>query len=63
MKELEQQVMCVLLQRLLDQNLIPQETCEKAKNKILDTLDEKGFFCYCEEKQKEEDHGHTKNTG
>ena len=47
MRELEKNVMCVLLQALLDKNLITQDTCEKAKTKILGTLDGADFFCYC----------------
>ena len=54
--------MCVLLQALLDKNLITQDTCEKAKTKILGTLDGPDFFCYCEEERKEESHGHTQNS-
>ena len=62
MKEVERQVMCVLLQALLDKNLIVQNTCEKAKMKILGTLDGPDFFCYCEEKREEETNGHTQNS-
>ena len=40
MKETERQVMCVLLQALLDKNLITQDISDKAKTKILGTLDE-----------------------
>ena len=54
--------MCVLLQALLDKNLITQDTCEKAKTKILGTLDGADFFCYCEEKRKEDANGHTQNS-
>ena len=54
--------MCVLLQALLDKNLITQDTCEKAKAKILGTLDGPDFFCYCEEKREEDANGHTKNS-
>ena len=62
MKEMEKNMMCVLLQRLLDKNLITQDTCEKAKMKILDTLDGPDFFCYCEEKREEDTNGHTQNS-
>ena len=62
MKEMEKNVMCVLLQALLDKSLITQDTCEKAKTKILDTLDGPDFFCYCEDVRKEESHGHTQNS-
>ena len=61
-KEMEKNVMCVLLQALLDKNLITQDTCEKAKTKILGTLDGADFFCYCEEKRKEDANGHTQNS-
>ena len=62
MKEIEKNVMCVLLQALLDKNLITQRTAEKAKTKILDTLDSPDFFCYCEEKREEDANGHTQNS-
>ena len=62
MKELEKNVMCVLLQRLLDKNLITQDVHDKAKEKVLGTLDGPEFFCYAEEKRKEESHGHTQNS-
>lgn len=61
MKEVERQVMCVLLQALLDKNLITRNTCEKAKTKILGTLDGPDFFCYCEDERKENADGHTQN--
>ena len=63
MKEMERQVMCVLLQALLDKNLITQRTCEKAKTKIFDTLDGPDFFCYGGEERKEDADGHTQNSG
>ena len=62
MKEMEKNVMCVLLQVLLDKNLITQDTCDKAKTKILGTLDGPDFFCYCEEKGEEDANGHTQNS-
>ena len=62
MKEMEKNVMCVLLQALLDKNLITQDTCDKAKTKILGTLDGPDFFCYGEIDRKEESHGHTQNS-
>ena len=62
LKEMEKNVMCVLLQALSDKNLITQDTCEKAKTKILGTLDGPDFFCYCEEKRKEDANGHTQNS-
>jgi len=62
LKEMEKNVMCVLLQALLDKNLITQDTCAKAKMKILGTLDGPDFFCYCEEKGEEDTNGHTQNS-
>ena len=62
MKELERQVMCVLLQRLLDKNLITPKIFDNAREKILDTFDSGGFFCYSEGDRKEEFHGHTQNS-
>ena len=62
MKEMEKNVMCVLLQALLDKNLIMQDTCEKAKTKILGTLDGPDFCWSCEEDRKEDSHGHTQNS-
>ena len=61
MKEMEKNVMCVLLQALLDKSLITQDICEKAKTKILGTLDGPDFFCYAEGDRKEESHGYTQN--
>ena len=58
MREMEKDLMCVLLQALFDKNLIMQDICEKAKTKILDTLDGPGFFCYCEE----DANGHSQNS-
>lgn len=46
MMNLEQDILCVLLQRLQDKNLITQDVHDKAKCKILDTLDWPEFFCY-----------------
>ena len=46
MKELEKNVMCVLLQRLLDKNLITPKIFDNAREKILDTFDSADFFCY-----------------
>ena len=55
MKKVQQDVMCVLLQTLLDKELITQDIHEKAREKILSTLDWPEFFCY----GKEEKYGHT----
>ena len=62
MKEMERQVMCVLLRSLMDKNLITQDIHDKAKEKVLGTLDGPEFFCYAEEKQKEDANGHTQNS-
>ena len=61
MKEMERQVMCVLLQSLMDKNLITQDIHDKAKEKVLGTLDGPDFFCYIDEKREEESHGYTQN--
>ena len=61
MKEMERQLMCVLLRSLMDKNLITQDIHDKAKEKVLGTLDGPEFFCYAEEKRKEESHGYTQN--
>ena len=63
MKELERNVMCVLLQRLLDKNLITPKVFENAREKILDTFDSADFFCYAGSDRKEESHGYTQNSG
>ncbi len=57
MKELEQDVMCVLLQTLLDKELITQEIFDKSREKILGTFDWPEFFCYAEDDRKEESDG------
>ena len=62
MKEMEKSIMCVLLRSLMDKNLITQDVHDKAKEKVLGTLDGPEFFCYAEEKRKEESHGHTQNS-
>ena len=62
MKEMERHVMCVLLRALMDKNLITQVIHDQAKEKVLGTLDGPDFFCYAEEKRKEESHGHTQNS-
>ena len=62
MKELEKNVMCVLLQRLLDKNLITPKIFDNARERILDTFDSADFFCYSEDVRKEESHGHTQNS-
>ena len=62
MKEMERQVMCVLLRSLMDKNLITQDVHDKAKEKVLGTLDGPDFFCYADEKREGEPHGHTQNS-
>ena len=61
MKKVQQDVMCVLLQTLLDKELITQDIHDKSRSRILDTLDWPEFFCYCEEKREEEEDGHTQD--
>ena len=62
MKEMERQVMCVLLQVLMDKKLITQDVHDQAKEKVLGTLDGPDFFCYIEKKREEDADGHTKNS-
>jgi hypothetical protein len=62
MKEMERQVMCVLLRSLMDKNLITQDIHDQAKEKVLGTLDGPDFFCYIDEKRKEDADGHTQNS-
>ena len=62
MKDMERQVMCVLLRSLMDKNLITQDVHNQAKEKVLGTLDGQDFFCYADEKRKGESHGHTQNS-
>ena len=54
MKKVQQDVMCVLLQTLLDKELITQDIHDKSRQKILDTLDWPKAFCYTEDDGKEE---------
>ena len=61
MKELEKNVMCVLLQRLLDKNLIPPKFFDNARERFLDTFDSAEFFCSDDVDRKEESHGYTQN--
>ena len=62
MKEMERQVMCVLLRSLMDKNLITQDVHDQVKEKVLGTLDGPEFFCYAEEKREEDADGHTQNS-
>ena len=63
MKKVQQDIMCVLLQTLLDKELITQDIHDKSRQKILGTLDWPEFFCYADEDRKEEEDGHTQNSG
>ena len=60
MNELQQDILCVLLQTLLDKKLISQDIHDKSRNKILDTLDLPDFF-RDNERGKEDAHGCEKN--
>ncbi len=44
MNEVQQDIMCVLLQTLLDKELITRDIYDKSRNKILGTLDLPDFF-------------------
>ena len=59
MKKVQQDVMCVLLQTLLDKKLITQDIHDKSRSRILDTLDWPEAFCYAEDDRKEDQDGHT----
>ncbi|MGM9590685.1 MAG: hypothetical protein ACI3V0_11040 [Faecousia sp.] len=58
MNEVQQDILCVLLQTLLDKKLITQDIHDKSRNKILGTLDFPGFFCDTED-GKEDSYGST----
>ena len=60
MNEVQQEILCVLLQTLLDKDLITQDVHDKSRNKILGTLDLPDFFCDTEVR-KEDTHGCEKN--
>ena len=62
MMNVESQVLCVLLQMLKDKDLITQDVHDKAKEKVLGTLDGPQFFCYAEENREEDADGHTQNS-
>ena len=62
MKKVQQDMMCVLLQTLLDKKLISQEICERSKEKILDTLAWPEFFWGAAANEKEEAHGYPQNS-
>ena len=57
MKKLQQDIMCVLLQTLLDKNLIAQDVHDKAREKILGTLDWPVFLSCAEAEGKENPRG------
>ena len=59
MKKVQQDVMCVLLQTLLDKGLITQNIYDESREKILGTLDWPEAFCYTEDDGKEDENGHT----
>ena len=46
MNKVQRDIMCVLLQALLDKELITQDIHDKSREKILDTLDWPEAFCY-----------------
>ena len=59
MKKLQQDVMCVLLQTLLDKGLITRDIYDKSRNRILDALDWPEAFCYAEDARRAVQDGHT----
>ena len=62
MINLEQDILCVLLQTLKDDHLISQDVYDKARCNILDTLVWAEFFCYPDTDRKEEEDGHTQTS-
>ncbi len=60
MNEVQQEILCVLLQTLLDKELISRDIHDKSRNKILGTLDLPDFFRN-NEVRKEDAHGCEKN--
>lgn len=61
MNEVQQEILCVLLQTLLDNGLISRDIHDKSRNKILGTLDLPDFF-WDTEARKEDVHGCEKNS-
>ena len=59
MKKVQQDMMCVLLQTLLDKELITQNIHNKSREKILGTLDWPEAFCYTGDDGKEDEDGYT----
>lgn len=53
MKPVQQDLMCALLQTLLDKELITLNIYNKSRKLILETLDWPEFFCYAEDDGKE----------
>lgn len=49
MNEVRQDILCVLLQTLLDKKLITQDIHDQSRNKILGTLDLPEFLCDTED--------------
>ena len=60
MNEVQQDILCVLLQTLLDKELISRDIHDNSRNKILGTLDLPDFF-RDNESRKEDAHGCEKN--
>ena len=61
MNEVQQEILCVLLQTLLNKELISRDVHDKSRNKILGTLDLPDFF-WDNEARKEDVHGCEKNS-
>lgn len=59
MRDVERNVMCVLLGMLKDKNLISEKIQDEAEKKILGTLDLPQCFAYSEDDEKEVCHGST----
>ena len=53
MRKTEQQIICILLERLLDRKLITQKIFEYARARVLDAWEEEGFFLSPEQEGKE----------
>ena len=54
MKTVQQDILCALLQRLLDQKQITRNLYDKSRKKILSTWDWPEFFSYVEDNGKED---------
>ncbi len=59
MKKVQQDIMCVLLETLLDKGLITQDVYDQSRERILGTLDWPDFFCFSADADKENQNGHT----